>query len=69
MADWVVLDKGYNWRGLWSAVIEYAIGDAVLYQDGGFIHAFAVVATHNLGHLPTDATYFRRIFQTKWRDR
>jgi hypothetical protein len=65
--DWMVLDKGYNWRGNWSVVVDYAVGDAVLYQDGGYIHAFESIASHNTGHLPTDAAYWKRIFQAKWR--
>lgn len=67
--DWMVLDAIYNWQGMWVATTQYESGDAVLYQSGNYIHAFVSVANHNTGNLPTNPTYWKRLFQAKWRDK
>lgn len=65
--DWIEIHPWQNWSGEWDAAVEYALYDVVLYQDGGFIHAFVSKAGHNTGNLPTDPVYWDRLVQTKWR--
>ena len=79
--DWLEIHPWQNWRGEWDATTDYLPGDVVLYQDGNYVHAFmskledatgsgsgsGTSSGHNIGHLPTDSTYWTRVIQEGWR--
>lgn len=64
--NWLHIPSYLTWQGVWAAGTTYGENDAVLYQDGALLHAFASRAGTNLNHLPTDNLWWVRVQQEAW---